>query len=140
MDTIVTDTISTAAQTITAATHSSDVWMWIAAAEFVILLILCLLLWQAKRKPTEKDELKAKVLNEGDIDFGNIINSSFKAKALYDELKGVCHPDKFAKDETLNAKATEIFALLVKNKYDYAALYELKERAEKELNVKFKNT
>ncbi len=138
MDTIVSDTIEAAVQNTATIATTHNVWMWVALVEFVILLILCICLLQAKRKPTERDEIKARVLKEGDIDFDNIINSSFKAKALYDELKGVCHPDKFAKDGELNAKATEIFALLVKNKYDYAALCELKERAERELNVKFK--
>ena len=63
---------------------------------------------------------------------------SFKAKALYDKLKRVCHPDKFAKNEILTQKATEIFSLMVRNKHNYSELLKLKERAEKELNINIK--
>lgn len=119
--------------------HCNDVWMYIAIVEFVLIVALCVQLFRIgrKRKRKERDELKAKVMNEGDIDFSNVINSSFKAKALYDELKGKCHPDKFPLDSEQNQKATEIFGLLVKNKHDYAALCELKKRAQEELNINF---
>ena len=84
----------------------------------------------------EREKVKERILREGDVDFSNVIDSSFKAKALYDGLKKVCHPDRFAGDGRLAAKATEIFGLLVRHKHDYAALRGLKERAECELGVK----
>ena len=56
---------------------------------------------------------------------------------LYDLLKKKCHPDRFSTQPELVEKATEIFALIVKNKYNHQALLELKERAEKELNIHF---
>lgn len=99
---------------------------------------LCLrLIGKSRKEQREHEELKTKLMKDGDIDFKNVIDSSFKAKALYDNLKGKCHPDKFAKDEALNTKATEIFSLIVKNKHDYVCLCQLKERAEKELNINF---
>lgn len=116
---------------------SYDIWMYVAVAEFVLLVVLCVRLYVVRKRRSEKDELKKRILKEGDIDFANVINSSFKAKGLYDELKKKCHPDKFAKDEVLFAKATEIFGLLVKNKHNYAALCELKERARTELHINF---
>lgn len=86
-----------------------------------------------KKKKTLRDE----VLSEGNVDFQNILKSSFEAKELYNSLKGKCHPDKF-KDEKENAEATAIFQLLQQYKYDYKKLCEIKKRAEVNLNINFK--
>jgi len=121
----------------TTSQQGNDLWMYAAIVELILIIVLCIRLFRIgkKRKRSERDEIKAKVMNEGDIDFTNVIKSSFEAKTLYDELKGKCHPDKFPLDSELNAKATEIFGLLVKNKHDYNALCKLKERAINELNI-----
>ena len=87
---------------------------------------------------SEKDKIRDKILSE-DIDFGNIVSSSLLAKGLYDELKKVCHPDKFQKEEDIN-KATELFQLLVQNKGDYNKLLLLKERIYSELPINNKNS
>jgi len=118
--------------------HTGDAWMYIALAELLIIAALCVQLCARHKRRSERDDVKAKILHEGDIDFKNVIDSSFKAKALYDELKGKCHPDKFATDKELNAKATEIFSLLVKHKHDYAMLCELRDRAINELHINLK--
>ena len=83
---------------------------------------------------SEKDKIRDKILSE-EIDFGNIVSSSLLAKGLYDELKKVCHPDKFQKEEDIN-KATELFQLLVQNKGDYNKLQSMKERIYNELPIK----
>ena len=88
-------------------------------------------------RDSEKDKIRDKILSE-EIDFGNIVSSSLLAKGLYDELKKVCHPDKFQKEEDIN-KATELFQLLVQNKGDYNKLLSLKERIYNELPIKNKN-
>lgn len=85
-------------------------------------------------RDSEKDKIRDKILSE-EIDFGNIVSSSLLAKGLYDELKKVCHPDKFQKEEDKN-KATELFQLLVQNKGDYNKLQSLKERIYNELPIK----
>ena len=108
----------------------------IVVAIFVIFTLILGFYIYLKRK--KKKIIRLRVLNEGEVDFDNIVNSSFKAKALYDKLKKVCHPDKFAKNEVLNAKATEIFSLLVKYKYNYAELLKLKNKVVNELNVNIK--
>ena len=87
---------------------------------------------------SEKDKIRDKILSE-EIDFGNIVSSSLLAKGLYDELKKVCHPDKFQKEEDIN-KATELFQLLVQNKGDYNKLLLLKERIYSELPISNKNS
>ncbi len=82
---------------------------------------------------SEKDKMRDKILSE-EIDFGNVVQSSLLAKGIYDELKKVCHPDKFHKEEDIN-KATELFQLLVQNKGDYNKLQSLKERIYNELPI-----
>lgn len=82
---------------------------------------------------SERDKMRDKILNE-EIDFGNIVSSSLLAKGLYDELKKVCHPDKFQKEEDMS-KATELFQLLVQNKGDYNKLQSLKEMIYNELPI-----
>lgn len=86
---------------------------------------------------SEKEKMRDKILSE-EIDFGNIVSSSLLAKGLYDELKKVCHPDKFQKEEDIN-KATELFQLLVQNKGDYSKLLSIKEQIYNELPIKNKN-
>lgn len=82
---------------------------------------------------SEKDKMRNKILSEK-IDFGNVVSSSLLAKGIYDELKKVCHPDKFQKEDDI-AKATELFQLLVQNKGDYNKLLSLKERIYRELPI-----
>lgn len=114
----------------------NNVWLYVSAAELLVILFLCLALFRKRKPKSERQRLKDHVMSEGDIDFGNIIDSSFKAKSLCDQLKKVCHPDLFAKDEEKNRIATEIFALLMKNKHNYAELCRLRERAINELGIK----
>ena len=82
---------------------------------------------------SEKDKIRDKILSE-EIDFGNIVSSSLLAKSIYDELKKVCHPDKFQKVKEIS-KATELFQLLVQNKGNYNNLQFLKERIYNELPI-----
>ena len=84
-------------------------------------------------RSSEKDRIREQILEEK-IDFGNVVSSSLLAKSLYDELKKVCHPDKFQKEEDIN-KATELFQLLVQNKGNYNKLQSLKERIYNELPI-----
>ena len=82
---------------------------------------------------SEKDKIRNEIL-QGDIDFGNVIASSLLAKGLYDELKKVCHPDRFNSEQDIN-KATELFQLLNQNKGDYTKLLALKEQIYNELQI-----
>lgn len=132
MDTLVNDTIIQLNNS-TIIDSKNGVNLWIYVSIFLGLAIIGLLL-SKNEKQSKRTELKEKILAENTVDFSNVINSSFQAKALYDELKKQCHPDKY-KDEALNAEATEIFQLLVKHKYDYKKLLELKERAIRNLKI-----
>ena len=76
---------------------------------------------------------KKKVLGE-QIDFDNIVSSAFHAKGLYDELKAVCHPDRFQDAATI-AKATELFQAITENKGNYDLLLQLRARIYNELPI-----
>ena len=110
--------------------------MWLYCIIGIIIFFICLIgmLWTYFH--SERLDLKRHLQQKGkEPDFKNIMDSGFRAKKLYDELKGKCHPDNFSTNLILFDKATEIFALIVENKYNYRELILLKERAEKELNI-----
>jgi len=115
--------------------NSTNWWMWLAIAEFGIIAVLIL---REKLKP--KDTAKQRFKNESlkqDIDFNNIINSSFHSVQLYDELKVKCHPDRFPTDKELNSIAENLFQEITKNKNNVKRLLELKEEAKQKLNINF---
>ena len=58
-------------------------------------------------------------------DMGNLVNSMFNSKPLYDELKIKCHPDLFLDDGQKDV-ATKLFQKLQKSKYDINAMKTLK--------------
>ncbi|PKP08882.1 MAG: molecular chaperone DnaJ [Bacteroidetes bacterium HGW-Bacteroidetes-4] len=136
-DTLFTDTIKATSEVVTktdaATTNSINYWMWIAILELVIIVLLIL----SRKKPDSKKELFKREAKQGDIDFGNIINSSFHVKPLYDELKVKCHPDRFPNDIEKNKIALAIFQEISKNKTNYKKLIELKELAKQKLNINF---
>lgn len=82
---------------------------------------------------SEEEILRDKILREN-IDFGNVVSSSLLAKGLYDELKTICHPDRFQNEADIQ-KANELFQLLNQNKGDYNRLMQLKERVYNELPI-----
>ena len=82
---------------------------------------------------SEKEKIREEILGE-QIDFGNLVSSSLLAKGLYDELKKVCHPDRFHNERDIN-KATELFQQITQNKGDFNKLLSLKERVYNELPI-----
>ena len=89
-----------------------------------------------KSKVTAKQQFKSESLKQ-DIDFNNIINSSFNSIKLYDELKVKCHPDRFPTDKEKNMLAENLFQEISKNKTNVKRLLELKEEAIQKLNINF---
>ncbi len=108
-------------------------WMWIAIAEFGIIAFL-ILKDKLKPKDTARQRFKKESLQQ-DIDFNNIVNSSFNSIQLYDELKVKCHPDLFPTDNEKNSIAENIFQEITKNKNNVKRLLELKEEAKQKLNI-----
>ena len=145
MENAITDTLSNIQNVGEATTQAAsptlfhNLWFWIALAEFLLLLAFILLQFRKRKHiETEAERIKRKVMQEGEIDFGNTLKSAFHAQELYDILKVRCHPDRFPADEEKNRIATEIFQKIVENRNNYKSLLELKARAEQELEIKFK--
>jgi len=137
-DSLFQDSLKVATEAMTKSSetgNSTNWWMWLAIAEFGIIAVLIL---REKLKP--KDTAKQRFKNESlkqDIDFNNIINSSFHSVQLYDELKVKCHPDRFPTDKELNNIAENLFQEITKNKNNVKRLLELKEEAKQKLNINF---
>jgi len=122
------DSIEQAAQ----STTGVNLWMIIAIVELVIIIVLITLI---KPSNNSRSEIKKKVLAEGDIDFSNLVNSSFNAEGLYRDILIKCHPDRFAPDTEKMVIANELSAKITKNKHDIKRLEELKEEAKTKLNI-----
>ena len=122
------DSIEQAAQ----STTGVNLWMIIAIVELVIIIVLITLI---KSSNNSRSEIKKKVLAEGDIDFSNLVNSSFNAEGLYRDILIKCHPDRFAPDTEKMVIANELSAKITKNKHDIKRLEELKEEAKTKLNI-----
>ena len=136
-DTLIQDSISTAFQVVTKITESEPIncWKWFALAEFVLIIFL-ILKRNFTTKVTARQRFKEEALKQ-DIDFNNIIKSSFHSTQLYDELKVKCHPDLFPTDKEKNTIAENIFQEITKNKNNYKRLFELKEETIQKLNLNF---
>lgn len=120
---------------LTESTKEVDkVWLYYIIG--FVISIICISFYVWRYYHSERFYLKRQLRQDkSEPDFRNMIDSAFMAKKLYDKLKGRCHPDNFSTDMILFDRATEIFALLGKNQYNYRELNLLKERAEKELNI-----
>lgn len=114
------------------STTSINVWMIVAIVELVIIVILLTL---RKPKDNRLSDIKKQVLAEGEIDFANLVNSSFNAEGLYKELLVKCHPDRFAPNSEMMAIANELSSKITKNKHDIKQLKALKEEARNKLNI-----
>jgi len=138
-ESIVQDTLSVAEKTIRQTADkndSSNTWFWIAIGEFAIILGF-LFYSRLKRKRSAKQRFKDESIAQ-DVDFDNIINSSFHSNELYNILKVKCHPDRFPTDPELNSIASKLFQEITKNKTSIKKLEELKIEAQNKLNIYFK--
>lgn len=131
-DSLVIDSVKNVVQSKNVNVTDST-WIYcVVALVAVIAIVSGVVAYFRSDRYKMKKKLKSK---NASVDFDNVMRSAFMAKDLYDQLKGKCHPDKFATDSEKMAIATEIFALLVKNKHNYDELCKLKERVVNELNV-----
>ncbi len=137
-DTLIQDSIKVAEKAITNATENettTNYWMWIALGELVIIIGL-ILSKSLSKKQSVKQRFKEESLAQ-EVDFNNIIGSSFHSTELYDKLKVKCHPDRFPTDPELNKIADNLFQEITKNKTNLKRLQELKIEAEHKLNINF---
>lgn len=137
-DTLIRDSLKLANEVIGNSSNINSIntfWIWIAITEFLVIIFLLF-----KRKTKVKETVKSKFKTDslkGEIDFHNIIDSSFNSMKLYDELKVKCHPDKFPTDKEMNKIADSLFQEINKNKTNTKRLLELKEEAKQKLNINF---
>ena len=115
-----------------ATQNGINVWLIIALIEFVVIVALLI---GRKQGDSGKSELKRKVMAEGNVDFGNTVNSMFNAEPLYKELIVKCHPDRFAPDEAKMAIANELTMQISKNKQNIKCLEALRQEAKNKLNI-----
>ena len=99
----------------------------------VLLLILFVIISNMKMKNSKAYQAKQRVLRDDQIDWNNTMHV-FKAQELYNQLKVVCHPDRFT-DPQLNSIATDLFQRITKNKTNYKELQKLKEEANNVLKI-----
>ena len=139
-DTIIKDSLKVVSEIITKSIASEsnehiNWWLWIAIIEFVSIMFLVI---KQKIKPVDKIKQKFKKESlDQEIDFNNIINSSFNSKELYDELKVKCHPDLFSTDKEKNLIAENLFQEITENQNNAKRLIELKEEAKQKLDINF---
>lgn len=115
---------------------NSQLLIFIGIISTVILVFLLFYFSKKLNKNGKKNSIKKDILKT-EIDFTNIIDSSFNSKTIYDQLKKKCHPDRFVNDEEKSQIANKIFQELTKNKNNIKKLNELKLRAENQLNIQF---
>ena len=124
--------VDVAAQT---QTDGGSINWWMAISIIELAVIVILLLGRAAKHNDKRSHIKQQVKSEGDIDFGNIVNSAFGAETLYKDLIRKCHPDRFAPDADKVAVANDITERLGKHKNDIKKLNELKVEAINKLNI-----
>lgn len=135
-DTLIKEGVALAGQTVSQEAGNSlylNWWMWLALVEFIVIVFL-LFKKRVKSEDTAKRRFKKEALGQ-DVDFDNIIDSSFNSADLYDELKVKCHPDRFPMDMEKNAIAVGLFQEISKNRNNVKRLLELKEEAIQKLNI-----
>ncbi len=107
-------------------------WMIMSVVEMAVIVFLLL---RHTAHDSERSRLKRKVMSEGDIDFGNRVNSSFNARNICKELIVKCHPDRFMPDEEKAAVANDLSARIGKCRNDIKQLEKLKQEAIEKLNI-----
>ena len=117
--------------------QSTNWWMWIALVEFGFITFV-FAKKRFRKKCSDLKTFKEESIKQ-EVDFKNIINSSFHSLSLYDELKVKCHPDRFPLDHEKNQIADNLFQEIAKYKTDIKKLQMLKEEAKHKLNINFKN-
>ena len=125
--------VSNEAENALVSTSSNWLIYLLIGVIIVLLLILFFIISNMKMKHSKEYQAKQRILREDQIDWNNTMYI-FKAQELYNQLKVVCHPDRFT-DPQLNSVATDLFQRITKNKTNYKELQKLKEEAIDKLNI-----
>ncbi len=130
------DSLNVFAQQANSSYSHSWIWILISSSVVILLIIIILLVYnKAKAKPSNNLNVLRQTKEHDNVDFGNVINSAFNSRQLYDKLKKKCHPDLFPLDNEKNAIATDIFQRIKQNEHNVDELKKLKEEAEEKLGI-----
>lgn len=129
------DTLLVSHEAENALVSTSSNWLiyLLIGVTIVLLLILFFIISNIKMKHSKEYQAKQRILRKDQIDWNNTMYV-FKAQELYNQLKVVCHPDRFT-DPQLNSVATDLFQRITKNKTNYKELLKLQEEARTKLNI-----
>lgn len=111
-----------------------NIWLIVAIVEFAVIVYL--LLTKLNISNSKKAQNKNEVMQEGSIDFSNVLNNAFNSKEIYDDLKKKCHPDRFVDDAEREAIANELFQRITQNQHNIDNLRKLREEAVQKLGIK----
>lgn len=111
-----------------------NIWLIVAIVEFAVIVYL--LLTRLNISNSKKAQIKNEVMQEGSIDFRNVLNNAFNSKEIYDDLKKKCHPDRFVDDAEREAIANELFQRITQNQHNIDNLRKLREEAVRKLGIK----
>ena len=111
-----------------------NIWLIVAIVEFAVIVYL--LLTKLNMNNGKKARIKNEVMQEGSIDFSNVLNNAFNSKKIYDELKKKCHPDRFVDDAEREAIANDLFQRITQNQHNIDNLNKLREEAVQKLGIK----
>ncbi len=130
-----TDTLLVAIDPEQLIAQTSSNWLIYLLIGLIVLLLLILffVMLNMKMKNSKEYQVKQRVLREDQIDWNNTMYV-FKAQEIYNQLKVVCHPDRFT-DSQQNIIATDLFQRITKSKTNYKELLKLQEEARTKLNI-----
>ena len=111
-----------------------NIWLIVTIVEFAVIVYL--LLTKLNISNSKKAQIKNEVMQEGSIDFSNVLNNAFNSKEIYDDLKKKCHPDRFVDDAEREAIANELFQRITQNQHNIDNLRKLREEAVQKLGIK----
>ena len=111
-----------------------NIWLIVTIVEFAVIVYL--LLTKLNISNSKKAQIKNEVMQEGSIDFRNVLNNAFNSKEIYDDLKKKCHPDRFVDDAEREAIANELFQRITQNQHNIDNLRKLREEAVQKLGIK----
>ena len=111
-----------------------NIWLIVAIVEFAVIVYL--LLTKLNISNSKKAQIKNEVMQEGSIDFSNVLNNAFNSKEIYDDLKKKCHPDRFVDDAEREVIANELFQRITQNQHNIDNLRKLREEAVQKLGIK----
>lgn len=108
----------------------------LSIVEFLIIIYLILKIRKKNSNFDFNDIPKEKLrkAKSSSVDMDNLLNSINGAKDLYKELSRKCHPDRFINTDK-QSLAEEIFQEISKNKRNFKALQNIKNRAEQDLEI-----